>query len=97
MTASVYAPDVEGSTAIRVPLGAVYNKDGQPLVWVVDPKTSRVQTRAVKLGSAQNDSVLVQSGLSGGETIVTAGVNMLHAGQQVKVTNAQSVALGGRP
>lgn len=85
MTASVLAPDVEGSTAIRLPLTAIYNKDGQALVWVVDGKTSQVATRPVKLGSAQDDKVLVVDGLAGGETVVTAGVHMLHAGQKVAV------------
>lgn len=97
MTASVFAADVEGGSAIRLPLAAVYNKDGQPLVWVVDEKTARVATRPVKLGAAQNDSVLVADGLAGGETVVIAGVNMLHAGQQVKTVNAPAVALGARP
>jgi hypothetical protein len=35
------------------------------------------------LGSAQNDSVLITAGLSGGETVVTAGVHMLQANQRV--------------
>ena len=96
MTASVFAPDVDGSTAIRLPLTAIYSKDEQPLVWVVDGKTSKVATRPVKLGSVQNDNVLIAGGLQGGETVVTAGVHMLHAGQQVKVVNggAARVAMG---
>lgn len=93
-TASVFAPDVEGSTAIRLPLTAIYNRDGQPLVWVVDGKTSQVATRAVRLGSAQNDSVLVASGLAAGETVVTAGVHMLHAGQKVKAVAAPAANAG---
>ena len=84
MTASVVAPDVEGATAIRLPLSAIYTKEREPLVWVVDAETSQVATRAVRLGSAHNDSVLVTGGLAGGETVVTAGVHMLHAGQKVK-------------
>jgi RND family efflux transporter MFP subunit len=85
MTASVFAPDVEGRTAIRLPLTAIYDKDGGPLVWVIDGATSQVAARAVKLGAAHDDSVLVASGLAGGETVVAAGVHMLHAGQKVKV------------
>jgi multidrug efflux system membrane fusion protein len=47
----------------------------------------------VTLGSAQDDSVLVASGLQGGETVVTAGVHLLHAGQKVKTVGAgQAVA-----
>jgi multidrug efflux pump subunit AcrA (membrane-fusion protein) len=90
MTASVLAPDVEGRTAIRLPLTAIYDKDGRPVVWIVDGKTSQVAQRPVKLGSAQNDSVLVTGGLEGGETVVTAGVHMLHAGQKVKLLGAGS-------
>ena len=84
MTASVLSPDVEGQSAIRLPLSAIYDMEGQPLVWVVDPATSRAATRPVKLGAVQNDSVLVLSGLQGGERVVTAGVHMLHASQKVK-------------
>lgn len=98
MTASVFTPDVEGGQAIRLPLTAIYDKDGRPQVWVVDPRTSQVSVRAVRLGSAQDDSVLVAEGLAGGETVVTAGVHMLHAGQTVKtVSPAIAVAQGARP
>jgi membrane fusion protein, multidrug efflux system len=83
MTASVFTPDVGGSSAIRLPLTAVLNKDGRSLVWVVDGASSRVTPKPVELGGAQNDSVIVASGLAGGETVVTAGVHMLHDGQKV--------------
>ncbi len=97
MTASVLAPDVDGSTAIRLPLSAIYNQAGQPLVWVIDTHTAQVNTRPVTLGSAQNDSVLIAGGLVGGETVVTAGVHMLHAGQKVKLAGAQVLAQAARP
>jgi RND family efflux transporter MFP subunit len=97
MTASVYTPDVDGGTAIRLPLSAIYNKDGQPRVWVVDARTSQVALRDVKLGSAQDDSVLVAGGLTGGETVVTAGVHMLHAGQKVKVVAAATAVSASAP
>lgn len=96
MTASVFAPDVDGRSAIRLPLTAIYNKDGQPLVWVVDTQTSQVSSRMVKLGSAQHDQVLIASGLAAGETVVTAGVHMLHAGQKVKAVDPTHVAQGGQ-
>jgi len=95
MTASVFAADVQGSAAIRLPLTAIYNKDGQPLVWVLDTKTSQVHTRVVQLGAAHNEHVLVSGGLVNGETVITAGVHMLHAGQQVKTTDVTDVAMKG--
>lgn len=83
MTASVLAPDVEGKRAIRLPLTAIIDGESKRTVWIVDPQTKKVAAREVKLGSAQNDSVLVTGGLAGGETVVTAGVHMLQPGQQV--------------
>jgi RND family efflux transporter MFP subunit len=94
MTASVYTPDAGAAQAMRLPLTAIYDKAGQPLVWVVDTQTQTVATRAVTLAGAQQDSVLVASGLKDGETVVTAGVHMLSPGQKVLLaaTGAADVA-----
>ena len=59
----------------------------------VDPKTSQVSARPVTLGSAQDDSVLIADGLAGGETVVTAGVHMLYAGQKVRAVDKIPVEL----
>jgi RND family efflux transporter MFP subunit len=92
MTASVFAPDVDGQSAIRLPLTAIHDQGGKPQVWIVDPKTSQVSARPVTLGSAQDDHVLIADGLAGGETVVTAGVHMLYAGQKVKAVDALALA-----
>lgn len=84
MTATVSAPDAGGRSAMRLPMTAVVDTAGQPQVWVVDSKTSRVALRPVRLGGAQNDAVIVTAGLQAGETVVVAGAHMLHAGQAVK-------------
>lgn len=97
MTASVHVPDVEGATAMRLPLTAIHDKDGKPLVWVIDGKTSQVAARPVVLGSAQGDSVLVVSGLAGGERVVTAGAHLLHAGQKVKPAATGIADRGAKP
>jgi membrane fusion protein, multidrug efflux system len=94
MTASVNLIDAAPGNAIRLPLTAIYDKSGQALVWVLDPKTSQVSTRKVVLGSAQNDSVWVKEGLIGGEIVVTAGVHMLAEGQKVLVAAANDKAAG---
>lgn len=84
LTATVHADDVDGTSAIRLPLTAVRHAGGQASVWVIDAASGRVAARAVQLGAAQDDGVIVAAGLAGGETVVTAGVHLLHAGQQVK-------------
>jgi multidrug efflux pump subunit AcrA (membrane-fusion protein) len=100
MTASVSAADVDGNASIRLPLTAIVDQDGgHRAVWVVNQKTMRVAPLEVKLGSAQNDSVLVTEGLRGGETVVSAGVHMLQPGQRVQlapiVTAVTAAAAGG--
>lgn len=97
MTASVFAADIDGANAIRLPLTAVLNKEGQSLVWVVDAKTGQVASRTVQLGAAQNDQVLVAGGLNPGETVVTAGVHMLFAGQKVKTAESAAAASNSTP
>jgi multidrug efflux system membrane fusion protein len=74
----------------RVPMTALYDADGTPKVWVVDPKTSRVNTRHVAVAQAQKDGVLISAGLRDGDIVVTAGVNLLHAGQKVRAVEADS-------
>jgi RND family efflux transporter MFP subunit len=83
MTASVLAPDVDGKGEIRLPLTAIVDENGKRMVWVVDKASQRVSAREVRIGSAQNDCVLVTAGLNGGETVVTAGVHMLQPNQRV--------------
>jgi len=81
MTATVHAPDAGHAQAIRLPLAAVHNRDGQPLVWVVQGE--QVRARPVTLAGAARDGVLVASGLADGERVVTAGAHLLHDGQRV--------------
>jgi len=75
----------------RLPLTALYDVDGEPKVWVVDASTSRVQLRKVNVAQAQRDSVLISRGLRDGEVVVTAGANLLHAGQKVRSVDASQM------
>jgi RND family efflux transporter MFP subunit len=90
MTATVHTPDVAGARAVRLPLTAIHQRDDQPRVWIVDPKSSRVALRAVKLGAPEKDIVLVAEGLAQGDVVVTAGANLLQPGQKVKAAGAKS-------
>ena len=44
-----------------------------------------VQPRAVQIGAAQGDMLTILSGLRPGETIVTAGIHLLRAGEKVRI------------
>jgi RND family efflux transporter MFP subunit len=72
---------------IQVPLTALHSREGQARVWIVDPATGKVRSQPIETGMILDDAVVVDKGLLGGETIVTAGANLLREGQRVKLAN----------
>ncbi len=75
-------PCVEG--IVRLPLAALMQHQGQSAVWVVDPARMTVQVQPVAVAGADGNTVVVASGLSPGQVVVTAGVHVLTPGQRVK-------------
>jgi multidrug efflux system membrane fusion protein len=70
-------------TAFTLPLAAVFEQRGASTVWVLDRAQMVVQPRAVSLAGADGNRIVVAAGLQSGETVVTAGVHTLTAGQKV--------------
>ncbi len=81
-TVRVALSDAKG---VMVPNSALYTRDSTPRVWVVDRATQTVQPVAVKLGVSGDNGVAVTEGLKDGDTVVTAGSNLLQPGQKVKL------------
>jgi multidrug efflux system membrane fusion protein len=79
--------------AARLPLSAVMQQQGQPAVWLLDRNTMTVKIQPVVVAGADGNAVLVASGLSAGQTVVTAGVHTLTAGQKVKLVDAAPPAV----
>ena len=82
------AASTQGAERIVVPLSALRATGEQASVWVVDAATQTVQPVAVKLGSPTGHGVEVVSGLAPGDRVVTAGANLLVAGQKVRPIDA---------
>jgi multidrug efflux pump subunit AcrA (membrane-fusion protein) len=70
---------------MAVPLTSIIESDGKPSVWVVDPTNSTVALRKVEVLRYDPSAAILSSGLRDGEVVVTAGVNVLHPGQKVKL------------
>jgi RND family efflux transporter MFP subunit len=68
---------------IVVPRSAVVSRDGRSLVFEVSD--GRARERAVTLGPERDGSVVVQKGLTGGETLVARPPDALGEGSAVKV------------
>ena len=61
---------------------------GQPAVFVVDPETATVDLRPVDIARFDLATVTVEEGLGGGDVVVTAGVQALRPGQEVRLLGA---------
>ena len=75
---------------LKVPLTALVQNQGASAVWVVENGTVRLAP--VQIAGASGNEMLVASGLSPGQVIVTAGVHLLKPGQKVTVLDAEPVA-----
>jgi RND family efflux transporter MFP subunit len=74
-----------GAEGIEIPASALTRTEGQPAVWVVDPATKKVALRTIEIANFTPASVLVSRGLTVGEIVVTAGVQALRPGQEVRL------------
>lgn len=90
MSAYVTIHGFDAQSGIRLPLTALFRRNGESAVWVVE--NGSVRTLPVQVvGTAGND-VLVSGALAPGHAVVTAGVNLLQPGQKVKVLDADPAA-----
>lgn len=85
MTAAVQSRHRIAEAAIRVPLTAIIERDGQSAVWIVDEQTLKVTAQPVKLGPFHDNGVAIASGLAPGQRIVVAGVHKLYSNQQIRL------------
>ena len=81
---------LEGSPLIAVPASALATSEGNPALWVVNPADSTVSLRPIRIARHEPDTVIVAEGLAPGDTVVTAGVQTLRAGQKVRIVGAGS-------
>ncbi|MFT5591217.1 MAG: multidrug efflux system membrane fusion protein [Bradyrhizobium sp.] len=85
MTAYVTFVSKTPSGMIRVPLNALVRDKPNTAVWVIEKGT--VSLVPVQLAGPTGNDMLLSGGVSAGQVIVTAGVNLLKSGQKVTILN----------
>ncbi len=88
MTALVQFASKTPNAMIRVPLTALYHEQSRTSVWVIE--NGAVKLVPVQIGGTTGNDILLVGGVKAGQTIVTAGVNLLKVGQKVKVLGADT-------
>ena len=68
---------------IRVPVAAVHEDGGRTIVWLV--RNGQLESRAVQAGPASAGFREIRSGLSGGERLLTGGVDTPRDGLRVSI------------
>jgi RND family efflux transporter MFP subunit len=76
---------VQSEPVIQLPGTALTQSEGKPAVWVVDPEKKTVSLVPVTVGHYDTSSAIVSQGLKDGDLVVTAGVQALRPGQEVRL------------
>ena len=87
MTAYVVFAAKTPNAMIKVPLTALFQEKAITAVWVIE--NGAVKMAPVQVAAAAGNDIVLASGVSNGQTIVTAGVNSLKPGQKVKILGAE--------
>ena len=96
MTASVAIRIDDQAVPVVVPLTAVTESDGSPVVFVLDPANKAVRKTPVVVGAMAEDGVRIAEGLHAGELVVTAGVQFLRDGMRVRLPDERRQARSAR-
>lgn len=90
MTAYVSFADKTPNAMIKVPLSALFQDKAGTAVWVVDG--GAVRLTSVQVAGPSGNDILLSGGVAPGQTIVTAGVNLLKPGQKVNILGDDPIA-----
>ncbi|WP_371867771.1 efflux RND transporter periplasmic adaptor subunit [Duganella levis] len=83
MTAVVQFASKTPTPQIKVPLTALFYEKSATSVWLVEQ--GAVKLVPVTIGGVAGNDIVLASGVKPGQTVVTAGVNLLKPGQKVTI------------
>lgn len=94
MTATIDAVEDNVVPTFGVPLAALAQKDGKPVVWIVERDKGEVSSRAVKVAGYGDSVARVSEGLAKGDLVVSAGTQFMRDGLKVKLPEAVASRFG---
>jgi RND family efflux transporter MFP subunit len=89
MTAVVQFASRSAEPKIKVPLSALFHEKNATSVWVVE--NGAVRLVPVTVVAADGNDLVLGSGVTAGQTVVTAGVHLLKPGQKVRILGADAL------
>ncbi|MGQ0583491.1 MAG: efflux RND transporter periplasmic adaptor subunit [Reyranella sp.] len=68
-----------------LPWGALFEIDGAPAVWLIDPRSNTVSLKPITVDRYNRGVIAVTDGLENGQLVVSAGGQLLRPGQKVEI------------
>lgn len=90
MTAYVSFSAKNPNALMKVPLTALFQQKNTSSMWIVE--NGKVKLVPVQVAGSSGESVLISGGVAPGQTVVTAGVNLLKVGQRVSILGAETAS-----
>ena len=90
MTATLTLCDSASERVAKLPLSALFNQGTGPALFVVNAKTGELTLKPVTVKSYDAQDVVIASGVSEGDSVVTLGVQKLDTEQRVRVVSSLS-------
>lgn len=87
MTGTLTVRPPNPQRVMRLPLSALFNQNGGPSVYVVQPDGA-VRLTPVKVRSYDSRHVLLESGLNEGDRVVSVGVHAIDPARKVRVVDS---------
>lgn len=93
---SIYLKSEE-NTLVSIPISAMFEKNGEPTVWVYNEDKQIISARKIKVVEIlTSGNLVVSEGLEVGEQVVSAGVHKLSESEKVKpLPKATTTNVGG--
>jgi len=91
-TISVQISDGLSASALRVPLGAIYDPGTGAGVWLVDAEAHRVTWRSVQLSAVGAEGASILGDLKPGDRVVVLGAHLLQEGEHVRLPGSEASA-----
>ena len=90
-TVTLWTGGTGQEAAVSVPLGALHDDGRTTGVWLVDPQTSTVSLRPVRVQGLTEEAALVE-GIGPGTRVVALGAHLLRPGDRVRLPEERSAA-----
>lgn len=94
MTATIDAVEDNVAPTFGVPLAALSQKDGKPVVWIVDREKGEVSSRTVTVAGYGDSGARISEGLAKGDLVVSAGTQFMKDGLKVKLPETVASRFG---